>query len=128
MTSQTQHNKNATDKVFTITLIHPYLLRVANSTVLQVEKDSNGHSAMNHLQCYNTVGRFLIASIYQLQIASISCICGFANINMRVYYNIWYGSTIAIIGFTIWPDFPRTQSLNHAIKTLPTVLYKPLLF
>ena len=31
------------------------------------------------------------------------------------------GSTIAIIGFAIWPDLPRIQSLNHAIKTLPTV-------
>ena len=31
------------------------------------------------------------------------------------------GSTIAIIGFVIWPDLPRTQSLNHAIKTLPTM-------
>ena len=32
------------------------------------------------------------------------------------------GSTIAIIGFAIWPDLTRTQSLNHAIKTCPTVL------
>ena len=31
------------------------------------------------------------------------------------------GSTIVIIGFAIWPDSPRMQSLNHPIKTLPTV-------
>ena len=33
------------------------------------------------------------------------------------------GSTIAIIGFVIWPDLPRTQSLNHAIKTFSTVVH-----
>ena len=33
------------------------------------------------------------------------------------------GSSIAIIRFTIWPDKPKMQSLNHAIKTCPTVLY-----
>ena len=32
------------------------------------------------------------------------------------------GSSIAIIGFAIWPDLTRTQSLNYAIKTSPTVL------
>ena len=31
------------------------------------------------------------------------------------------GSTIAIIGFVIWPDLTSTQLLNHAIKTRPTV-------
>ena len=31
------------------------------------------------------------------------------------------GSTIAIIGFTIWPDLTSTQLLNHAIKTRSTV-------
>ena len=35
------------------------------------------------------------------------------------------GSTIAIIGFAIWPDLPRTQSLNHAIKTLSMVCTVP---
>ena len=30
------------------------------------------------------------------------------------------GSTIAIIGFAVWPDFPNTPSLNHAIKKQPT--------
>ena len=34
------------------------------------------------------------------------------------------GSTFAIIGFAIWPDLPRTQSLNHAIKTLPAVSWR----
>ena len=33
------------------------------------------------------------------------------------------GSTITIIGFAIWPDLPRTQSLNHAIKNLPMVYH-----
>ena len=48
----------------------------------------------------------------------------FADINGRIYYNNNYGmgSTIAIIGFVIWPDFNRMQSLNYTIKTRPTVL------
>ena len=33
------------------------------------------------------------------------------------------GSSIAIIGFIIWPDLTTTQLLNYAIKTRPTVLY-----
>ena len=32
-------------------------------------------------------------------------------------------STIVIIGFVIWPDLPRMQSLNHVIETLPTVTH-----
>ena len=32
------------------------------------------------------------------------------------------GSSIAIIGFAIWPDLTRTHLLNYAIKTRPTVL------
>ena len=36
---------------------------------------------------------------------------------MCVYTIMVRGSSIAIIGFAIWPDLPRTQSLNHAIKT-----------
>ena len=31
------------------------------------------------------------------------------------------GSSIAIIGFTIWPDLTGMQSLNYAIKTRPMV-------
>ena len=31
------------------------------------------------------------------------------------------GSTLAIIGFVLWPDLPTTQSLNYAFKTHPTV-------
>ena len=31
------------------------------------------------------------------------------------------GLTITIIGFAIWSDLPKTQSLNHAIKTCPMV-------
>ena len=31
------------------------------------------------------------------------------------------GSSIAIIGFAIWPDLTTTQLLNYAIKTCPTV-------
>ena len=31
------------------------------------------------------------------------------------------GSTIAIIGFAIWPDLTGTQLLNYAIKTKSTV-------
>ena len=31
------------------------------------------------------------------------------------------GSSIAIIGFAIWPDLTRTHLLNYAIKTRPTV-------
>ena len=62
-----------------------------------------------------TVGRFLIVSIscvYNYRFANITC----------VYITIYgTGSTITIIGFAIWPDLPRTQSLNHAIKTLPMV-------
>ena len=30
-------------------------------------------------------------------------------------------STFAITGFAIWPDLPKMQSLNHTIKTHPTV-------
>ena len=33
------------------------------------------------------------------------------------------GSTIAIVGFAIWPDLTSMQLLNHAIKTRPTVYY-----
>ena len=32
------------------------------------------------------------------------------------------GSSIAINGFAIWPDLTRTQLLNYAIKTRPTVI------
>ena len=32
------------------------------------------------------------------------------------------GSTIAIIGFVIWPYLTNMQLLNHAIKTSPTVI------
>ena len=32
------------------------------------------------------------------------------------------GSSIAIIGFAIWPDLTRTQSLKYVIETHPTVL------
>ena len=31
------------------------------------------------------------------------------------------GSSIAIIGFAIWPDSTRTHLLNYTIKTRPTV-------
>ena len=37
------------------------------------------------------------------------------------------GSTFAIIEFTIWPDLPKTQSLNHVIKNCPTVLPSSIL-
>ena len=43
---------------------------------------------------------------------------------MHVYYDYYYysmGLTITIIGLAIWPDLPKMQSLNHAIKNLPTV-------
>ena len=33
------------------------------------------------------------------------------------------GLTIAINGFTIWPNLTSTQLLNHAIKTRPMVKY-----
>ena len=33
------------------------------------------------------------------------------------------GSTFAIIGFTIWPNLSKMQSLNHTIKSRPKVLY-----
>ena len=36
------------------------------------------------------------------------------------------GLSIAIIGFAIWPDLTRMQSLNYAIKTRPTVMVAPL--
>ena len=38
---------------------------------------------------------------------------------MCAYTIIWYG--VDHRGFAIWPDLPRTQLLNHAVKTLPTV-------
>ena len=28
---------------------------------------------------------------------------------------------MAIIGFAIWPDLPKIQSLNHTIKTIPMI-------
>ena len=31
------------------------------------------------------------------------------------------GSAIVTVGFVIWPELTRTQSLNHAIKNRPTV-------
>ena len=40
---------------------------------------------------------------------------------MHVYCNIVQGRPSTIIGFAIWPDLPKTQSLNHAIKACPTV-------
>ena len=41
---------------------------------------------------------------------------------MHVYTTVWYGSSIAIIGFAIWPVLTRMQLLNYAIKTHPTVI------
>ena len=41
----------------------------------------------------------------------------FTNINMQ-YSTGWI---FTIIGFAIWPDLPKTQSLNHTVKTRPTV-------
>ena len=49
----------------------------------------------------------------------------FANINMRtvrVYLQYSIRSSFTIIGFAIWPDLPKTQSLNDAIKC-PTVCH-----
>ena len=40
---------------------------------------------------------------------------------MHVYCNIVQGRPSTIIGFAIWPDLPKTQSLNHANKARPTV-------
>ena len=37
------------------------------------------------------------------------------------------GSTFAIIGLTIWPDLPKMQSLNHTIKTRPTVIWETII-
>ena len=30
--------------------------------------------------------------------------------------------TLAIIGFAIWPNLPKTQSLNHTIRNCPMVI------
>ena len=48
---------------------------------------------------------------------------------MHIYYKTVRGSTIIIIGFAMWPDLPKTQLLNNAIKTHPMlyvqVAYSP---
>ena len=51
------------------------------------------------------------------------CRLGF-NCELQRFANVLQygtGSSIAIIGFAIWPDLTTTQLLNYAIKTRPTV-------
>jgi len=45
----------------------------------------------------------------------------YVSLNVLLFYGI--GLTIAIVRFTIWPDQPKSQSLNYTIKTRSTVIY-----
>ena len=59
-----------------------------------------------------TIGRILIASISincELRVFLRFAINRFANINMHAYYNTVWGSSIAIMGFAIWPDLTIMQ-------------------
>ena len=45
----------------------------------------------------------------------------FVNVHCKCAHIHGTGLTFGVIGFTIWPDLPKMQLLNHAIRARPTL-------
>ena len=67
-----------------------------------------------------TIGWALIANCEFFYVSQL--IDSQTNMHARIL-QYGTGSSIAIIGFKIWPDLTRTPVFNYAIKTRPTVYF-----